>query len=211
MIPAIQAWPARVRLGAADSCSSCPSGASRRAPSRTTGPSASKAGRITAAGPRATLRRRPPADHPAPPRRSSGSPGVSSFPRGVNAHNHSFQSLLRGLGDDLDFMGMARPCSLSFLAAARRPGNRDRRGLRLRRDAAPRHHDGRGLLLRPGAVATRTRRRPSGRRSASGSGLVLARAFYDWSGAPPEYRETVDEATAPLPGADGRGTRPIRR
>jgi hypothetical protein len=23
----------------------------------------------------------------------------------VNAHNHSFQSLLRGLGDDLDFMG----------------------------------------------------------------------------------------------------------
>ena len=25
--------------------------------------------------------------------------------------------------------------------------------------------------------------------------LVLARAFYDWSGAPPEYRETVDEAT----------------
>jgi 5-methylthioadenosine/S-adenosylhomocysteine deaminase len=25
--------------------------------------------------------------------------------------------------------------------------------------------------------------------------LVLARAFYDWTGAPPEYRETVAEAT----------------
>ena len=46
--------------------------------------------------------------------------------------------------------GMARPGSLSLLAAAGGPGNRDRRGLRLRRDAAPRHHDGRGLLLRPG-------------------------------------------------------------
>ena len=32
-------------------------------------------------------------------------PGRLLLPGGVNAHNHSFQSLLRGLGDDLDFMG----------------------------------------------------------------------------------------------------------
>src|SRR5438128_4120097 len=32
-------------------------------------------------------------------------PGKALLPGGVNTHNHTFQSLLRGLGDDLDFMG----------------------------------------------------------------------------------------------------------
>src|SRR5262249_42072240 len=32
-------------------------------------------------------------------------PGRALLPGTVNAHCHTFQSLLRGLGDDLDFMG----------------------------------------------------------------------------------------------------------
>jgi 5-methylthioadenosine/S-adenosylhomocysteine deaminase len=32
-------------------------------------------------------------------------PGQALFPGTVNAHNHSFQSLVRGFGDDLDFFG----------------------------------------------------------------------------------------------------------
>ena len=32
-------------------------------------------------------------------------PGKALLPGGVNTHNHTFQSLLRGLGDDLDFLG----------------------------------------------------------------------------------------------------------
>ena len=31
--------------------------------------------------------------------------GKALLPGGVNTHDHTFQSLLRGLGDDLDFMG----------------------------------------------------------------------------------------------------------
>src|SRR5207247_7256297 len=32
-------------------------------------------------------------------------PGRALLPGTINAHGHAFQSLLRGLGDDLDFMG----------------------------------------------------------------------------------------------------------
>src|SRR5262249_49353194 len=46
---------------------------------------------------------------PAPPGRARGPalalPGKALLPGTVNAHCHTFQSLLRGLGDDLDFMG----------------------------------------------------------------------------------------------------------
>ena len=52
-------------------------------------------GRIAAVAPR-----------PARPgRRRRRLPGKALLPGTVNAHCHTFQSLLRGLGDDLDFMG----------------------------------------------------------------------------------------------------------
>jgi len=61
-------------------------------------------GRITAVGPPAALPSRPAGgiDAPEP---IVPLPGRLLLPDGVNAHNHSFQSLLRGLGDDLNFMG----------------------------------------------------------------------------------------------------------
>ena len=61
-------------------------------------------GRITAVGPRAALSLRPAGQGDAP-EPVLPLPGRLLLPGGVNAHNHSFQSLLRGLGDDLDFMG----------------------------------------------------------------------------------------------------------
>ena len=61
-------------------------------------------GRITAVGPRAALPPYPAAEANVPETVLS-LPGRLLLPGGVNAHNHSFQSLLRGLGDDLDFMG----------------------------------------------------------------------------------------------------------
>lgn len=55
-------------------------------------------GRIVALGPAEALR----ADHPeAEP---EPLPGLLLLPGTVNAHSHSFQSLLRGLGDDQPFM-----------------------------------------------------------------------------------------------------------
>jgi len=43
---------------------------------------------------------------PGPPLRGDVAlPGRALLPGTVNSHCHTFQSLLRGLGDDLDFMG----------------------------------------------------------------------------------------------------------
>src|SRR5437867_6565042 len=41
----------------------------------------------------------------APQRGDVALPGRALLPGTVNSHCHTFQSLLRGLGDDLDFMG----------------------------------------------------------------------------------------------------------
>ena len=150
-------------------------------------------GRITASGPRATL-----------PPSTGGPPGVAEevlrlpgrlvLPGGVNAHNHSFQSLLRGLGDDLDFMGWRDRVLYPF---SRRLGAR---GIEIGAAFAF------AEMLRHGITTVvdffYVQSGGNGNAEAAiraakqvGIRLVLARAFYDWSGAPPEYRETVDEAT----------------
>jgi len=150
-------------------------------------------GRITASGPRATL-----------PPSTGGPPGVAEevlrlpgrlvLPGGVNAHNHSFQSLLRGLGDDLDFMGWRDRVLYPF---SRRLGAR---GIEIGAAFAF------AEMLRHGITTVvdffYVQSGGNGNAEAAiraakqvGIRLVLARAFYDWPGAPPEYRETVDEAT----------------
>ena len=150
-------------------------------------------GRISAAGPRATL-----------PPSTGGPPGVAEealrlsgrlvLPGGVNAHNHSFQSLLRGLGDDLDFMGWRDRVLYPF---SRRLGAR---GIEIGAAFAF------AEMLRHGITTVvdffYVQSGGNGNAEAAiraakqvGIRLVLARAFYDWSGGPPEYRETVDEAT----------------
>jgi 5-methylthioadenosine/S-adenosylhomocysteine deaminase len=121
-------------------------------------------------------------------------PGRLLLPGGVNAHNHSFQSLLRGLGDDLGFMGwrdrVLYPCSRRL----------DARGIGLGAAFAFAEMLRHGITtvvdffyLQAGGNAHAEAAIAAARRV--GIRLVLARAFYDWAGAPPEYRETPAEAT----------------
>lgn len=150
-------------------------------------------GHITAAGPWATL---PPStgEPPGVAEEVLRLPGRLVLPGGVNAHNHSFQSLLRGLGDDLDFMGWRDRVLYPF---SRRLGAR---GIEIGAAFAF------AEMLRHGITTVvdffYVQGGGNGNAEAAiraakqvGIRLVLARAFYDWSGAPPEYRETVDEAT----------------
>jgi 5-methylthioadenosine/S-adenosylhomocysteine deaminase len=150
-------------------------------------------GRITAVGPLAELRP-PPTGGSQAPEPVIPLPGRLLVPGGVNAHNHSFQSLLRGLGDDLDFFGWRDRVLYPF---SRRL---DARAIEIGAAFAF------AEMLRHGITtvvdffyvqAGGNANAEAAIRAAERVGirLVLARAFYDWTGAPPEYRETVTEAT----------------
>ena len=145
-------------------------------------------GRIVATGPRASLM-------PTGGEAALDMAGRLLLPGGVNAHNHSFQSLLRGLGDDLDFMGWRDRVLYPY---SRRLG---RRGIEIGAAFAF------AEMLRHGitTVVDFFYVQGGGNENAEaaihaarrvGIRLVLARAFYDWDGAPVEYRETPAEATA---------------
>src|SRR5436190_13220861 len=117
------------------------------------------------------------------------------IPGTVNAHNHSFQSLLRGIGDDLPFLewreralyrysprldadGMATAALFAF-------GEMLLHGVTTVCDFY--YLNGQGNA---NAVATIEAAKRLGIR------IVLARCFYDWDGAPEAYRETVPQAVA---------------
>lgn len=117
------------------------------------------------------------------------------IPGGVNAHSHGFHSLLRGFGDDLTFSEW-RDRSLYRFAP------------RLRRDGV---YNGAMMafaeMLLYGVTTTcdffylnddSNENARTVVRAAKDVGirLVLARAFYDWDGAPAAFREDVREATA---------------
>ena len=114
-------------------------------------------------------------------------------PGTVNTHNHSFQSLLRGIGDDLPFLEW-RDRALYRYSPKLTPD-----------DMATAALFAFGEMLLHGvttvcdfyyvnaqgndhAIATIEAARRLGIR------IVLARCFYDWEGAPAAYRETVGEA-----------------
>ncbi len=119
--------------------------------------------------------------------------GKALLPGTVNAHCHTFQSLLRGLGDDLGFVGWRDQVLYPFSQRL------DRRGIALGAafafaemllhgattcvDFFYLQDDGNENAL---AVIEAARR--------VGIRLVLARAMYDWSGAPARYRESVADA-----------------
>ena len=122
-----------------------------------------------------------------------GLPGKALLPGGVNTHNHTFQSLLRGLGDDLDFMGWRDRVLYPF-------------SQRLDRDAIK---VGAAFafaeLLLHGATTCVDffYLQDEGNENAEavieaarevGIRLVLARTMYDWEGAPKRYRERPDDA-----------------
>jgi len=119
--------------------------------------------------------------------------GRAMLPGTVNAHNHSFQSLLRGIGDDLPFLewrdralyrysprldadGMATAALFAF-------GEMLLHGVTTVCDFYYLNAQGNDH-----ASATIEAARRLGMR------IVLARCFYDWDGAPAAYRETVPQA-----------------
>src|SRR5207244_4156568 len=119
--------------------------------------------------------------------------GKALLPGTVNAHCHTFQSLLRGLGDDLDFRGWRDRVLYPFsekldragiaLGAAFAFAEMLLHGATTCVDFFYLHDSGNENA---GAVSDAARR--------VGIRLVLARAMYDWEGAPRRYRETVADA-----------------
>jgi 5-methylthioadenosine/S-adenosylhomocysteine deaminase len=119
--------------------------------------------------------------------------GRALLPGTVNTHCHAFQSLLRGLGDDLDFMGwrdrVLYPFSARLDRAALRAGAAFAFAEMLLHGVTTcvdffYVHDGGNENAEAVIDAAR----------AVGIRLVLARGMYDWEGAPARYRETPVEA-----------------
>jgi 5-methylthioadenosine/S-adenosylhomocysteine deaminase len=119
--------------------------------------------------------------------------GKALLPGTVNAHCHTFQSLLRGLGDDLDFAGWRDRVLYPFSERL------DRRGVALGAAFAFAEM----LLAGVTTCVDFFYLQDEGNENAEavieaalgvGIRLVLARAMYDWPGAPKRYRETVADA-----------------
>ncbi len=120
-------------------------------------------------------------------------PGKALLPGTVNAHCHAFQSLLRGLGDDLDFMAWRDRVLYPYSARL------DRGGIYLGAAFAFAEMLLHGVTTcvdffylqdegNDNAEAVIQAARDVGIR------LVLARTMYDWEGAPARYREKPAEA-----------------
>ena len=115
------------------------------------------------------------------------------LPGTVNAHNHSFQSLLRGFGDDLPFLEWRDKALYRFSPRLGRDGVYT--GALFAFAEMALHgvttvcdffylNDGGNDNARAVIAAAR----------ALGMRIVMARCFYDWDGAPALYREAVVQA-----------------
>src|SRR5215510_6145242 len=120
-------------------------------------------------------------------------PGALLLPGTVNTHCHTFQSLLRGLGDDLDFMAWRDRVLYPYSARL------DKDGIYLGAAFAF------AEMLLHGATTCVDffYLQDEGNENAEaviraardvGVRLVLARTMYDWAGAPARYRETPEAA-----------------
>jgi 5-methylthioadenosine/S-adenosylhomocysteine deaminase len=116
-------------------------------------------------------------------------------PGTINTHNHSFQSLLRGIGDDLPFLAWRDRALYRY---SPRLGADDMATAAL-------FAFGEMLLHGVTTVCDFYYLNAQGNDHASatieaarrlGIRVVLARCFYDWDGAPAAYRETVPQAVA---------------
>ncbi|HEX4420948.1 MAG TPA: amidohydrolase family protein [Kofleriaceae bacterium] len=121
--------------------------------------------------------------------------GRAMVPGTVNTHNHSFQSLLRGIGDDLPFLTWRDRALYRY---SPRLGADDMATAAL-------FAFGEMLLHGVTTVCDFYYLNSQGNANASatleaarrlGIRAVLARCFYDWDGAPAAYRETVPQAVA---------------
>jgi 5-methylthioadenosine/S-adenosylhomocysteine deaminase len=122
-----------------------------------------------------------------------GLAGKALLPGTINAHCHTFQALLRGLGDDLDFMGWRDRVLYPFSQRL------DRREIALGAQLAFAEQ----LLHGVTTCVDFFYLQDSGNENAEavieaaraiGIRLVLARTMYDWEGAPRRYREGVADA-----------------
>lgn len=138
-----------------------------------------------------------PAEIDADPRAAGASrvplAGRAIIPGTVNAHNHSFQSLLRGIGDDLPFLEWRDK------ALYRYSPQLDADGM----ETAALFAFGEMLLHGVTTVCDFYYLNAGGNDHARatieaarrlGMRVVLARCFYDWDGAPAAYREDVPTA-----------------
>ena len=118
---------------------------------------------------------------------------VAVAPGTVNGHAHSFQTLLRGFGDDLSFTAWRDLVLYPFSERLDREGIKTgalfdfaemaRAGITTVVDFFYLHDHGNENDL---AVVEAARE--------IGLRVVLARSMYDWSGAPKRYQESPDEA-----------------
>jgi 5-methylthioadenosine/S-adenosylhomocysteine deaminase len=117
------------------------------------------------------------------------------LPGTVNAHNHSFQSLLRGLGDDLPFLQWRERALYRYSPKLGQEGvftgalfafaEMALHGVTTVCDFFYLNDQG-----------NENARAVVGAAQKLGMRVVLARCFYDWDGAPEAYRETpVDAST----------------
>jgi 5-methylthioadenosine/S-adenosylhomocysteine deaminase len=116
-------------------------------------------------------------------------------PGTLNAHNHSFQSMLRGIADDCDFFtwrdralyGYTPRMSEEAVYHGARFAFAEmiRNGVTTVCDFFYIHRDGNA---NDHAVIRAAR--------DLGMRIVLARTMYDWEGAPREYQETIPDAVA---------------
>ncbi len=122
-------------------------------------------------------------------------PRRAIIPGTVNAHNHSFQSLLRGIGDDLPFLAWRDQALYRYSPRLGAEGMA----------TAALFAFGEMLLHGVTTVCDFYYLNDGGNDHASatieaarrlGIRIVLARCFYDWDGAPASYRETVPQAVS---------------
>src|SRR2546430_1709866 len=117
------------------------------------------------------------------------------LPGTVNAHNHSFQSLLRGIGDDLPFLQWRERALYRyspklgqtgvFIGALFAFGEMALHGVTTVCD-----------FFYLNDAGNENARAVIGAAHKLGMRVVMARSFYDWQGAPTGYRETPADATA---------------
>jgi 5-methylthioadenosine/S-adenosylhomocysteine deaminase len=142
---------------------------------------------ITAVGPEADLLCQAPHAY----RRSLE--GQALLPGCVNSHNHSFQSLVRGFGDDLPFLewrargiykySLNLDADGLYVGALLAFGEMLKNGITTVCDffyLNSQSNDNANAIIRAARDV--------------GIRLQLARCFYDWDGAPKSYRETIDQA-----------------
>jgi 5-methylthioadenosine/S-adenosylhomocysteine deaminase len=120
-------------------------------------------------------------------------PGRALVPGTVNAHCHTFQSLLRGLGDDMDFMAWRDRVLYPFSTRL------DTEGIYLGAAFAFTEMLIHGATTCVDFFYLQDAGNDNARaviRAARDTGirLVLARTMYDWDGAPARYRESPADA-----------------